>query len=138
VAKNGKGALKMGRCSTKIKNRKYNSKSCGLCGNGFTPNHPAKKYCCEECRKIARERQKKRLNKKHNVRYNNSKRRMHFCDICGKPLNDGRQHVHFSCMVKKLRQGSPGSWTKKEKRYFQNRGFSSLEVNALAKGEMTV
>lgn len=123
----------MGRCSTKIRDRKFNSKSCGLCGSIFTPNHPARKYCCEECKNIARESMQK---KRYLMLYRYKKRRVHFCDICGKPLNDGRQHVHFSCMVKKLRQGSPGSWTEKEKRYFRNKGFDNSELCALIKKEV--
>ena len=50
------------------------------------------------------------------------------CKLCGQPLDDGRQKVHFNCMLKKV---AKNGFDDKDKRYFVNRGYTLKEVREL-------
>lgn len=118
-----------------IRQRNYSKKSCDCCGKWFKPSHPAQKYCCTECRDIMRKNMDTAY-KKHICEVNKQKRREYnrahrFCSVCGQPILNGHQNVHFDCMVDKWRMGDRSIQIK---RYFWNRFYSLKEVDGLARG----
>ena len=128
-----------GACLMKQESKDFKEKNCVLCGRTFKPNYPNSRYCSSECRdrvykstmKAAYPRKLEKIRRKARE-YNMTH---HFCPICGKPIPDGRQHVHFECVLGLWRSGDRPRWVK---RYFENRGYRMKEVDELADEERSV
>lgn len=123
-----------GACLMKQTEKNYKEKSCKQCGEYFKPKYPDEKYCSNKCREMSRATMYKAL---YSLKYGKHKRKVEeynrthrFCPLCGEPITDGRQKVHFDCMVQKWREGDRTKWVRK---FFENRGYRVREVNELAK-----
>lgn len=80
-------------------------KTCKWCKKLFEPNSKHKKYCCVECAKNGKEknRQKYRIKNKEKIREKQRKRyirKISHCEICGVELPHGKQKFCLECLLK--------------------------------------
>lgn len=50
------------------------------------------------------------------------------CKLCGQSVDDGRQKVHFDCMLNKV---ATEGFDDKSTKWFMNRGYGKREVREL-------
>ena len=120
-----------GSCLLKICERDFKPKFCNVCGKKFKPTYPRESYCSDECRKTKEKvmlQEKRKKSSRYNLKKYYDRRPLKFCELCGEPIDDHRQKVHFECAVEQVRSGNLSkSW----KRYFMNRGYSMAEVKEM-------
>lgn len=128
-----------GACVMKQSEKNFKKKPCKLCGEYFKPKFPGEKYCSDGCRDLSQATMRKELYpeqyKKKQQKTEEYNQLHHFCPLCGEPILDGRQNVHFDCVLKKWRKGERPKWVRK---FFENRGYRMKEVDELANEERSV
>ena len=113
--------------------KNFKDKSCKQCGKFFKPKYHGEGFCSDDCRELSRLLRHKELYpqklKEARRKAEEYNRTHHFCPLCGKPILDGRQNVHFECVLDKWRSGERPQWVKN---FFANKGYTVKEVNELA------
>ena len=125
-----------GACLMKQTEKNFRKKPCDCCGEYFKPTFPGEKYCSEKCRTAKQEELRKenypKKYEKKKLEIEEYNRKHHFCEICGEPLLDGRQNVHFDCMLNRWREGDRSD---RIKRFFVNKGYTLKEIKQLVRSE---
>ena len=113
--------------------KNFKEKSCKQCGKFFKPKYPGEGFCSDDCRELSQLLRRKEL---YSLKLKEARRKAeeynrthHFCPLCGEPILDGRQNVHFECVLDKWRSGERPQWVKS---FFANKGYTVKEVNELA------